>query len=154
MADDALEETTLHLRAWFERWAECVRTRDFAAARSLFSPSVVGFGTRMHVVQGLDRLDQLQWRHVWPTIDGFQFVLDELHTSASDDATLAWAVVPWISTGFHEDGTPFDRPGRATVTFVREGDPATTPGGWLAAHTHISLAPGTPQRSFGRPEDH
>lgn len=140
------------IRAWFERWAAHVRARDFDAARALFSPDVIGFGTRMHIVHGLDRLEQNQWRHVWPTIEGFQFIVDELHVSASDAADSAWGVVPWVSTGYREDGSAFDRPGRATVIFVRGGDPTITPGGWLAVHTHISLAPGTPQRSFGRPD--
>jgi ketosteroid isomerase-like protein len=141
-------DDTLHteLRAWFESWAGHVRACDFEAARGLFDPEVVGFGTRMHVVRGLERLESQQWRHVWPTIDGFRFVLDELHCAASDDGRQAWAVVPWVSTGFHQDGTPFDRPGRATVIFTRAaGDQP-----WRAVHTHISLAPGTPQRSYGR----
>jgi ketosteroid isomerase-like protein len=148
-----MTELAEELKAWFDRWAECVRACDFDAARTLFSPDVVGFGTRMHVVRGLDRLEQHQWRHVWPTIEGFSFVLDELHVSGSNDGSQAFGVVPWVSTGFAEDGAPFDRPGRATVIFARGGDPARTPGGWLAEHTHISLAPGTPQRSFGRSAD-
>src|SRR4051812_41537098 len=134
------------LGSWFETWAGYVRGRDFTAARALFHADVIGFGTRMHLVRGLDRLEQQQWRHVWPTIEGFRFVLDELYCEASADGLLAWAVVPWISTGFQQDGTPFDRPGRAKVTFRR----ATKDEPWRAAHTHISLAPGTPQRSFER----
>lgn len=147
----SLADIAVEIRAWFVRWAELVRDQDFEAARALFADDVVGFGTRMHVVQGLDRLEQLQWRHVWPTIEGFEFIVDELHVGISADASLAWAVVPWVSSGFHDDGGRFDRPGRATVIFARGGDPNLTPGGWLALHTHISLAPGTPQRSFGPP---
>lgn len=139
------------LAAWFEAWAAMVRQRDFAAARALFSPGVVGFGTHMHIVSGLDRLEADQWRNVWPTIEDFRFLTEALHVGASSDGTSAWAIVPWTSTGFAENGATFERPGRATVLFVTGGDPALTPGGWLAIHTHISLAPGTPQRSFGRP---
>jgi ketosteroid isomerase-like protein len=134
------------MRTWFETWAALVRARDFVSARALFHDDVVGFGTRMHVVRGLDRLESQQWRHVWPAIEDFRFVLDELHCAASDDDRLAWAVVPWVSTGFQQDGAPFDRPGRATVIFMR----AANDEPWRAIHTHISLAPGTPQRSFGR----
>jgi len=147
MAD--LSAATAELASWFERWAECVRQRNYDGARSLFDLDVVGFGTRMHVVSGLDRLEQLQWRQVWPTIEGFRFLVDEIHVGVSSAGDLAWAVVPWVSIGFHEDGRQFDRPGRATVTFSRTGDPQFAPGGWIALHTHISLAPGTPQRSFG-----
>ena len=46
----------------------------------------------------------------------------------------------WTSTGAHEDGTPFLRPGRCTVT-LRRADP-TSP--WLGTHTHFSLNRGTP----------
>lgn len=141
------------LRAWFERWAAFVRKREFESAKPMFSPNVIGFGTRMHVVSGLDRLEALQWRNVWPTIKGFQFLTDELHADVSNDGSIAWAVVPWVSIGFHEDGSSFDRPGRATVIFTPGGDPTLTPGGWLAVHTHISLAPGTPQRSYGDPSE-
>ena len=133
------------LRDWFESWAAFVRARDFVAARRLFDPEVVGFGTRMHVVRGLERLEQHQWRKVWPTIRDFTFVLDELSCSASPDGLQAWAVVPWVSTGVGQDGRPFDRPGRATVIFVRD----TVMAPWRAIHTHMSLAPGTPQRSYG-----
>jgi ketosteroid isomerase-like protein len=147
----APQEDAAALRAaiagWFSAWATCVRARDYGAARELFHPEVVGFGTRMHVVKGLDRLEQHQWRHVWPTIEDFEFLVDELHCDMSGDGRQAWAVVPWVSTGFHEDGSPFDRPGRATVIFIRETGAAP----WRAVHTHISLAPGTPQRSYGKP---
>ena len=56
----------------------------------------------------------------------------------------AWAAVPWSSTGYHENGEAFDRPGRATATYVREN------GKWLATHTHFSLKPGTPPHTFGK----
>lgn len=133
------------LRDWFSTWAGYVRAQDFTSARALFHVDVAGFGTHMRIVHGLDNLERDQWRSVWPTIAGFRFLTDDLECGASPDGLHAWAIVPWTSTGFHEDGTPFERPGRATVLFTRES--ATAP--WLATHTHISLAPGTPQRSFG-----
>jgi ketosteroid isomerase-like protein len=93
-------------------------------------------------VSGLDHLAANQWRNVWPYIENFTFDLGRLHGNASGD--VAWAAVPWTSTGFDQEGRAFDRPGRATVTFAhREGR-------WLAVHTHFSLNPGTPARSFGR----
>jgi len=133
------------LAQWFTTWANQVRERDFEAARALFHPAVVGFGTHMRIVHGLEALEQQQWRSVWSTIRDFQFLTDVLEGAVSDDGLQAWAIVPWTSTGFHENGTAFDRPGRATVIFVRDTPDAV----WLAIHTHISLAPGTPQRSFG-----
>jgi ketosteroid isomerase-like protein len=48
------------------------------------------------------------------------------------------------STGYRQDGTPYDRPGRATVVLVRPG----AESGWLAQHTHLSLFRDVPTRSF------
>ena len=141
-----MTEHAAALRDWFTTWDSYVRARDYESARELFHPDVVGFGTHMRVVSGLDHLEQNQWRNVWGMIADFRFLVDELQSGVSGDGLQAWAVVPWTSTGFHEDGTTFDRPGRATVIFTRE----TTAAPWRAIHTHISLAPGTPQRSFGR----
>ena len=71
---------------------------------------------------------------------------------------MAWGAAVWSSTGFHEDGAAFDRPGRATVALERrpEAPVEGTKGAgqtsrpWLAVHTHFSLNPGVPPRTFGR----
>lgn len=137
------------IRDWFVTWGGQVAAVDFVSARELFHPDVIGFGTFMDVVRGLEHLETRQWRSIWPTIEGFQFLVDQLVSDVSEDGKHAYGIVPWTSTGFHEDGTPYDRPGRATVLFTRP-DPTAS---WLAIHTHISLAPGTPQKSHGnRPE--
>jgi hypothetical protein len=48
-----------------------------------------------------------------------------------------------------QDGTPYDRPGRATVVLVR----ANTDAPWLAQHTHLSLFRDVPTRSLkSKPE--
>jgi hypothetical protein len=52
-------------------------------------------------------------------------------------------VAPWTSTGFHVDGSRFDRPGRATIVFHRHD------GRWLGVHSHLSLNRGVPQSSHG-----
>ncbi len=137
------------IRGWFITWGDQVAAVDFASARPLFHPDVIGFGTYMDVVRGLDRLEAQQWRLIWPTIEGFHFLVDQLVCEVSEDGKHAYGIVPWTSTGFKEDGTSYERPGRATVLFTRQ----TPDTAWRAMHTHISLAPGTPQRSYGnRPE--
>ena len=61
---------------WFSTWEKLIGRVDYALARDLFDSDVIGFGTHMDTVKGLDHLEQDQWRHVWPTIDGFRFDLD------------------------------------------------------------------------------
>lgn len=138
-------EVHAELAAWFDTWDDHVAAVDFVAARALFHPEVVGFGTRMEYVAGLENLEQQQWRAVWGTIADFRFLTERLVSGVSPDGRLAYGIVPWSSTGFDEDGSPFDRPGRATVLFTR----ASQHEPWRAIHTHISLDPGTPPRSFG-----
>jgi ketosteroid isomerase-like protein len=139
---DSSDSTRTEIRAWFDTLQRCVRAVDYDTARDIFAPDVVSFGTRADLVPGLDALQAQQWSGVWPMIADFAFDLDGLHVVGAGD--FVWAAVVWTSTGFHEDGTPFPRPGRATVTFTRRN------GRWLATHTHFSLNPGTPPRSYGR----
>ena len=122
------------LRAWFTRLAECVGRVDYATAeRELFAPEIVAFGTRAHLVSGIPDVREHQWSQVWPNVRDFRFDLDSLRHGASGD--LLWAAALWSSTGFDADGKPFDRPGRATVVFRKDGERL------LAVHTHFSLAP-------------
>ena len=139
---DTAARLKAEIGAWFSTLERCVRAVDYTTARGIFAPDVVSFGTRADLVSGLDSLQENQWSGVWPMIDGFTFDLGQLVTGA--DGGLAWGAVPWTSMGFHEDGSSFVRPGRATVTFARRE------GRWLAIHTHFSLNPGTPPRSHGR----
>ncbi len=127
------DATGAALYAWLERFAGHVRARDFDGARPMIAEDVVSFGTKANMVTGRDALVAQQWRHIWPTIEGFAFDLDALHWHRDGDT--AWAVVTWQSRGFRPDGTPFPRPGRATFTFAHRD------GVWLATHTHFSLFP-------------
>ncbi|MDQ6603424.1 MAG: nuclear transport factor 2 family protein [Chloroflexota bacterium] len=127
------DTTAAELHAWLEAFAICVRAQDFDGARPMIAEEVVSFGTKAAMVEGRENLIAQQWRHIWPTIQGFTFDLDTLHWHHADDT--AWAVLTWTSRGSRPDGTPFPRPGRATFTFVRRD------GAWLATHTHFSLFP-------------
>lgn len=145
----ATPEQHAEIKDWFDEWGSYVAAVDYDAARPLFHPEAIGFGTYMEYVRGLDQLEARQWRSIWSTTAGFQFLTERLICGVSSDGRQAWGIVPWTSTGFHEDGASFDRPGRATVLFLREDSDEP----WRAIHTHFSLSPGTPQRSFGKPED-
>jgi ketosteroid isomerase-like protein len=125
--------TQSDIKNWFRALERCVRTVDYASARPLFAPDVVAFGTRAEVVSGLDYLQENQWSGVWPFIKDFTFDLSQLRLGWSGEG--GWAVATWTSTGFRPDGTPFQRPGRATVAFGRRD------GHLVALHTHFSLYP-------------
>jgi len=49
--------------------------------------------------------------------------IEERALTASPSRTLrAMAIAPRTSTGFHADGTPFDRLGRGTIVLARQPD--------------------------------
>ena len=107
----------------------------------IFAPGLVLFGTKADTFVGLDVAQKSQWKGIWPNIRDFRFDLGSIHWGG--DESHAWGVATWTSTGFDEQGGPFPRPGRATVALERRD------GVWLAVHTHFSLFPGTPPRTFG-----
>ena len=129
------------LKGWFSSLQRCVERVDYATARQLFVEDAIGFGTKAHLAEGRAVLEASQWSGIWPNIRNFHFNLDGIRCGAEGD--LGWAVATWGSTGFDENGQPYDRPGRATVIFARrEGD-------WRALHSHFSLYPGTPTQTHG-----
>lgn len=142
---NAPEDDYNAIRQWFAEWSVNVAEVDFVPARALFADEVTSFGTRMDVVDGLDALESDQWRRVWPTIEDFSFTLPTLKVGVSPDRRMAIGVITFSSTGIGEDGHRFVRPGRATVAFARPRRNAA----WKAIHSHVSLNPGTPQRSHG-----
>jgi ketosteroid isomerase-like protein len=128
---------------WLEGFASHVRAVDYASARPLFHPEILAFGTHQDVLRSLEAWINTQWDNVWPKTDDFRFTAAATHVLVSDDQTLAVVIAPWTSTGFHPDGQPFDRPGRATIVFHKGNNT------WLGVHTHLSLNRGVPQSSHG-----
>ena len=126
---------------WFRRLDKNCAAVDYAATRPIFADDVVSFGTRADIVSGLDLLQLNQWEGIWPNIEDFKINLDNIH--AGGEQNMAWGVATWTSTGFNEDGTFFSRPGRATTILERRD------GAWVSVHTHFSLNPGTPPRTYG-----
>jgi ketosteroid isomerase-like protein len=134
-------DITRFFHRWLETFSSYVRDVDYASARPLFHPDVLAFGTHNDVIPGLDRWVATQWDNVWPRTSDFRFVLDQASVLASADGMMATVIAPWTSTGYHPDGTPFPRPGRATMVF------SMGIGGWLCVHSHMSLNRGVPQTS-------
>ncbi len=126
---------------WLTRFSDFVRTVDYGAARPLFHPEVLAFGTHRDVIPDLEAWIATQWDNVWPRTTDFTFDLEGTHVLAATDESMAVVVTPWTSTGYHPDGTRFDRPGRATLVFSR------LDGAWICTHSHMSLNRGVPQTS-------
>jgi ketosteroid isomerase-like protein len=138
------------VKRWFDTLAAHVREVDFIGARPIFAPDMIAFGTFTDFMTGRDAAEQQQWRNVWQHIDEFRFRPD-VRAIVSPDRLMAVGMATFDTTGYRQDGTPYDRPGRATVAFVR--DDAGKP--WLAQHTHLSLFRDVPTRSFkNKPEKH
>jgi ketosteroid isomerase-like protein len=134
------------VRDWFRKLSGYVNAADFKSFHALVHEDFVAFGTFADFVAGRDAVENNQWRNVWPRISDFQFRLDDVRAMVSPDRLFAVGLAIFDSTGYREDGTSFDRPGRATVTFDREkvGDP------WIANHSHMSLFRDVPSVSYGR----
>lgn len=136
------------VKMWFETLAAHVREVDYIGARPIFAPDMIAFGTFTDFMTGRDVAEQQQWRNVWSHIDEFRFRPD-IRAIVSPDRLQSVGMAIFDSTGYRQDGTSYDRPGRATVVFVRDNIGAS----WLAQHTHLSLFRDVPTRSFkSKPE--
>ena len=123
-------------RAWLAEMEACVRTIDFARCRAIFAGDVVGFGSKAALVVGLNALEHDQWRHVWPAIRRFTFLLDQMHCGSGGDK-LIWIACPWSSELKSVEDAWIARPGRMTAVLEHRD------GLWLAVHTHHSQVPAT-----------
>src|SRR5215469_4786869 len=131
--------------AWFERLSEHVRAVDYEGARRLFADDMIAFGTFENFIIGRQRVEQAQWRNVWGVTSGFRYRANDIRAIVSADQLTAIGLAVFDSTGYHPDGTPYNRPGRTTAAFSRRavGDD------WTADHTHMSLFRDVPSVSFG-----
>ena len=132
------------IQQWFTLLSGYCASVDYDSAESIVAEDIASFGTAMDIVTGGRALREGQWESIWENITDFKMDLDNAHARGSGDQ--AWGMVTWTSTGYDSDHKPFHRPGRATVTLERRD------GVWLAVHTHFSLYPGTPQRTYGTGE--
>ena len=121
---EASSEITAQVREWLDHFAVCVREVDYASARPFWHPDIVIFGTYQELVKSLSAWTERQWDNVWPRTAEFRFDLANTMVMAAPDGAMAVALAPWTSTGFHDDGTAFDRPGRATIVLARQPDGA------------------------------
>jgi ketosteroid isomerase-like protein len=124
---------------WLRQWEALINAQDFARARSLFSQDVISFGTFAEILNGLDELEALQWRTIWPTIADFTF--EETHVLVSEASPQIVTIVTlWRSKGKTKNAGWYDRKGRATLILKSEDDRLR------CIHSHLSMAPGIPPR--------
>jgi len=138
------------VRRWFQRLQLHVQAVDYVGARPLFAENIVTFGTFSAFTIGREATEKEQWRTVWSRIDRFRWQIDDLRIIISGDRLTAVGMALFESIGYTEDGTPYDRPGRATVILGRSavGD------AWVAQHIHASLFQDVPTQSFeSKPEN-
>ena len=93
-ADAATRATFI---AWLERFAGHVREVDYAAARPLFHPDILAFGTHRDIISGLAAWQATQWDNVWPKTSDFRFDTDTARILVSADNTMASVVVSWTA---------------------------------------------------------
>jgi ketosteroid isomerase-like protein len=129
MNDKALE--------WLRQWESMINAADFAGARRLFSPDVISFGTLTGFMSGLQELEKLQWRKIWPTIKDFKFD-HPVVVFSGEPAPSAVIVSLWHSKGKTGSGGWYDRKGRATLVLRLEMSRLR------CCHSHLSMDPGIP----------
>jgi hypothetical protein len=119
-------------KSWLTGLQECVRSLDYAKARTLFDEGVVSFGTQVNTVEvGLGDVEREQWREVWPRVRNFTYRLGEARFFG--EANCLCVLVPWDSVGVHADGATHDRSGRTTFVLSERGCKLT------CVHFHSSL---------------
>lgn len=133
------------VKAWFERLSNHVRAVDYKGARPIFADDMIAFGTFENFITGRDRVEAAQWRSVWGVTSGFRFRMGDVRAIVSADRLTAVGMAVFDSTGYHEDGSPYERPGRTTVALSHK----SVGEDWVADHTHMSLFRDVPSRSFG-----
>lgn len=122
---------------WLRTWERLINAGDYESARHLFAPDVLAFGSLAQTMNGLDALEQEQWRRIWGTIRDFAFEAPVQFAAGDSSSTFA---LRWHSQGKTEDGGWYERRGRCTLVLERRGR------GLVCTHSHFSVDPGIPPR--------
>ena len=145
MTLDAPADDRDSLRAWVDEFSGHVAACEFDDAAKQYHRNVLSFSSFEDIVVGIDQFVDAQWRRVWPSMTDFRLETESMRTMVSPDRLMGVAMATWTSTGYHEDGSTFDRPGRCTIVLRRDSIDAP----WYGVHGHFSLKRGVPQQSFG-----
>lgn len=129
--DSSMDIKPIH--DWLKGFSYAVRSKDFVSGRRFFADDVVGFGSVAERCDGLENLENQQWRKVWGVTTEFEFDLES--AAVNVDGNVAWAASSWQSYGKASSGDPLLRRGRCTFVFQKRNEQ------WLAVHSHFSLEP-------------
>ena len=126
---------------WAQGFARAVRDVDYAHGRDYFAPDVVSCGTRSDVLEGLDDLEQRQWRGVWGNTRDFAFSTIRIVDWCLDgEAPVVVVLAEWRSTA--RGGDERRREGRATLVLRSAARSAMGSRPALkCVHSHFSLRP-------------
>lgn len=128
-------------KLWLEAFQLCVNQRDYVLARTMFSPSVIAFGTVAHVAIGIDELVSEQWEKRWPLNDSFAFDIEQAKMILAPPYIIS--ALTW--NGKDIDGS--ERNGRATIVLIaKKGE--DEPVELRACHCHFSASPVRPTRTL------
>jgi ketosteroid isomerase-like protein len=119
------------IEAWLINFEKAVNDRDFEGALSLYSDSVVLFGSRVALSKSIEDYSNRQWRLIWNSSQHFKiseivqvFDFDEIKTCA-----VLWTNETEIDMVLRK------RSGRATFILHNGGR------GLVAVHSHFSETP-------------
>ncbi|MGH6953402.1 MAG: YybH family protein [Alphaproteobacteria bacterium] len=140
------EEDRRSIEVWLEGFEREIDRLDYQGARARFDERVVTFSLQKDVVSGLDEFEREQWRTGWHRASDMRWHTEGMRAMVSPDRLMAFVALTLESTGYHEDGRPFERPARASFVLVRERVGAP----WKGIHVHVSLRRGVPPESHGK----
>ena len=123
---------------WLKTWEGLINACDYQNARLLFAPDVIGFGTVAGATHGIDQLEAMQWRKIWPTIRNFRFDAPLINIACHGNPELAVIATTWRSDGRTGDEGWYKRRGRTTLLLRDSGNT------FACIHSHFSMEPGTP----------
>ena len=106
--------------SWLDTWEGLINRGDFEAARPLFSPEVLAFGTVTGSMKTLPVLEERQWRKVWGKIKDFRFDKETAVLFRDEGSRLATIACAWSSLG-RTQSSWYQRRGRVTLVLRREG---------------------------------
>ena len=122
---------------WLDTWQSLINSGDFEAARPLFSPDVVAFGTVTGFMRTLPVLEERQWRKVWGKIKEFTFEKETAVVFRDASSGLVTVACLWHSLG-RTRSSWYQRRGRVTLVLRH------TDRGPQCLHSHFSMEPGIP----------